>query len=197
MGDVLRADARPLSQVLDALASAAEGDAIRVEALVRTLGRHSFPALVLAPSLVAVSPASSIPGMTSTVGLLVATITAQMLWGRKSAWLPGFLTRREISCARLRSALHWLRRPVASLERVAKPRLDALVTRPLVILPISAMLAIGLMMPLLEFVPLSATIAGTLLTIYSVGLLIRDGLLLLLALGLSAAAPMGVWHLLT
>jgi hypothetical protein len=108
-------DVRALSEVLDVLddlAKAAEGDAVSVEALVTTLGRRSFPTLVLAPSLIAVSPVSGIPGMASTIGLLVATITAQMLWGRQSAWLPGFLTRRRIRTARLRRALDWLRRPV-------------------------------------------------------------------------------------
>jgi hypothetical protein len=197
VGDVLKADAQPLSHVLDALVTEAVGDTVRVEKLVKALGSRSFPALVLAPSLIAVSPASGIPGLTSTLGLIVATITAQMLWGRDSAWLPGFLTRRQISATRLRSALHWLRRPVATLERFARPRLVAIVTRPFVILPLSAMLTIGLMMPLLEVVPLSGTIAGALLSLYAVGLLMRDGVLVILALALSAAAPLALWQLAT
>jgi hypothetical protein len=193
-------DARALSEVLDvldALAATAEGDAVTVEALVTTLGRRSFPTLVLAPSLIAVSPVSGIPGMSSTIGLLVATITAQMLWGRQSAWLPGFLTRRQIKTARLRRALDWLRRPVRALERVAKPRLVLIVSRPFVVLPLSVMLATALAMPLLELVPLSATIAGSLLSVFAVGLLVRDGALVLLALALSAVAPLVVWTLAT
>jgi hypothetical protein len=195
--DALKADVRALTEVLDSLAAAAHGETVHIEELVESLGRRSFPALVLAPSLVAVSPASGIPGMTSTVGLLVATITAQMLWGRKSAWLPGFLMGRQITVTRLRSALHWLRRPVAFLERFTKPRLVRLATRPFVILPLSAMLTIGLAMPMMEFIPMSGTIAGALLSIYAIGLLMRDGVLVVLALGLSAAAPWGVWQLAT
>lgn len=197
LDDVKTMGVRPLSEVLDALATAADEDSVSVEVLVETLGRRSFPTLVLAPSLIAVSPASGIPGLSSTIGLVVATITAQMLLGRTSAWLPGFITRRRITTVRLHRALNWLRRPVGFLERLARPRLVVLVSQPLVILPLMTMLAISLAMPLLELVPMSATIAGAILTIFAVGLLVRDGVLILLALAMSAIAPLSVWHLTT
>lgn len=197
LSDVKNSGARPLNEVLDALAKAAEGDTVSVDVLIETLGRRSFPTLVLAPSLIAVSPASGIPGLSSTIGLVVATITAQMLMGRTKAWLPGFITRRQIATARLQRALNWLRRPVGVLERFARPRLVVLVSQPFVILPLMTMLATGLAMPLMEVVPMSATIAGAILTIFAVGLLVRDGVLVLLALALSAIAPLGVWHLAT
>ena len=59
------------------------------------------------------------------------------------------------------------------------------------------MLATALAMPLMELVPMSATIAGSLLTLYAFGLLVRDGALVLLALALSAVAPLVVWNLVT
>ena len=59
------------------------------------------------------------------------------------------------------------------------------------------MLTIGRAIPMMEFIPMSGTIAGALLSIYVIGLLMRDGVLVVLALGLSAAAPLGVWHLAT
>lgn len=192
-----RPDARPLSEVLDTLAMTATGDSVTVEALVEALGRRSFPTLVLAPSLIAVSPASAIPGFTTIVGLLVATITAQMLWGQTRAWLPGFITRQRITTVRLNRALNWLRRPVAYLERAAKPRLVVIVKRPLLAMPLAAMFAIGLTMPLMEVVPMSGTIAGAILSIFAIGLLLRDGVLVLSALALTAAAPLAVWHLAT
>jgi len=197
LSEVMNTGARPLGEVLDALAAAAEGDTVSVDVLIETLGRRSFPALVLAPSLIAVSPASGIPGLSGTLGLVVATITAQMLLGRTKAWLPGFITKRCIATARLHRALNWLRRPVGVLDRFARPRLVVLVSQPLVIVPLMTMCAIGLTMPLLELVPMSATIAGAILTIFAVGLLVRDGVLVLLALSFSAIAPLGVWHLTT
>jgi hypothetical protein len=59
------------------------------------------------------------------------------------------------------------------------------------------MLATGLVMPMMELVPMSATIAGSLLSVFAVGLLVRDGALVLLALALSAVAPLVVWNLAT
>jgi len=124
LSEAMNTGARPLSEVLDALATVAEGDSVSVEILVGMLGRRSFPALVLAPSLIAVSPASSIPGLSSTIGLVVATITVQMLLGRTSAWLPGFITRRRITTARLHRALDWLRRPAQHIAQILRIQIN-------------------------------------------------------------------------
>ncbi|MCG6113875.1 MAG: exopolysaccharide biosynthesis protein [Mesorhizobium sp.] len=198
MDNITGTDVQALSQVLDSLeGAAAEGDKVSVEELVETLGRRSFPALVLAPGLIAVSPASGIPGLTGTIGMIVVLITVQMLFGRSSAWLPGFLTRRRISSDRLRTALGWLRRPVGFVERLTKPRLVLLVSRPLIALPILVMMSIGLIMPLLEFVPTSGSIAGAIISTFAIGLLMRDGLLVFMALCLTVAAPIGIWQIAT
>lgn len=197
LSDAKTPDARPLSEVLDALTEMETGDAVSIEAVVKALGRRSFPTLVLVPSLIAVSPASAIPGFTTTVGLIVGLITAQMLWGRTSAWLPDFITRQSITKTRLHRTLNWLRRPVARIERFAKPRLVVIVSRPLVAVPLATMFAISLTMPLMELIPMSGTIAGTILTTFAVGLLVRDGALVLIALAMSAVAPLAVWQLAT
>lgn len=196
MGETPEQEKHALSRLLDALAAEAKDkDHVSVEALVEALGRRSFPALVLAPSLLAMSPASGIPGVTGTAGLMVATITGQMLFGRECAWLPGFLTRRKLSARRLCAALGWLRRPVGWLEALARPRLGAMLYPPLVSVPLVAMLAISLAMPVMEVIPMSGSIAGALLSVFAVGLLVRDGALLMLALAFSAIAPLAAWQL--
>ena len=188
---------KALSQVLDRLREAAEGEEVSIGDLVEALGRRSFPALILAPSLIAVSPASGIPGLTTTVGLLVALFSAQMLRGRHCAWLPGFLARRRISPARLCKGIDWLRRPVGFLERASKPRLIVLVTRPFVLVPLVVLTAIGCVMPLLEIIPTSGSIAAAVASVFAFGLIMRDGVVVLLALCLSGATPLLIWQLAT
>jgi hypothetical protein len=190
-------DVKPLSQVLDRLKGAVEGEAVSVEQLVEVLGRRSFPALILAPCLLAVSPASGIPGITSAVGLLVALFSAQMLLGFRCAWLPGFLKRRSFGARRLRSGIDWLRRPVGFVERASRPRLVILATRPFVMVPLAVLTAIGAMMPLLEFIPTSGSIAAAVASVFAIGLIMRDGVVVLLALALSGAVPYLVWQIIT
>jgi hypothetical protein len=192
-----RAEVKPLSGVLDRLRDAAQGDVTTVGDLVEALGRRSFPALILAPSLIAVSPASGIPGVTTAVGLLVALFSAQMLWGLDCAWLPGFLARRQLPTTRLRGAIDWLTRPVGYLERVTRPRLTGFASRPFVLLPLAVITAIGCLMPLLELVPMSGSIAAAVISVFAVGLIMRDGVVVLLALVLSASVPYLVWQIAT
>ncbi|WP_420555769.1 exopolysaccharide biosynthesis protein [Roseovarius sp.] len=101
-----------LSDVLDKLERSVSGEEISVEDVVDTLGHSSFAALMLAFSLVSTSPASAIPGITAVVAALVFILVAQMMVGRKSVWLPGFITRRKLSTGKLCKGIRWLRGPV-------------------------------------------------------------------------------------
>jgi hypothetical protein len=188
----------PLGAVLDRIAASAAGrDSVTVAEIVEGLGRRSFPALVLVPALLAVSPLSGVPGLTAAVGLIVVLTTAQMFAGRDCLWLPGVLSRRRVDAGRLAGAIAWLRRPVGFVERFLRPRLGALVRRPLVILPLVVMLAIGLAMPLLELVPTSGSLAAAAIALFAIGLLTRDGALVLAGFAYTVLVPLAVWRLAT
>lgn len=188
---------RALSAVLDRLEAAASGESVSVGEIVAALGRRSFPALILGPALIAVSPASGIPGVTSAVGLVVAATVAQALLGRESLWLPRRLARRRIEAGRLAGGVRRLRRPVGVVERLLRPRLAWLVRRPLVALPLLVMLAIGLAMPLLEFIPTSGSVAAAAIAVLAAGLLARDGLVVALGLAVAVAVPWLIWQVAT
>ena len=64
---------RALSEVLDQLESAVDGDSIPVRDVVGHFGRKSFASLMLVFSLISTSPASAIPGVTAVVAALVFT----------------------------------------------------------------------------------------------------------------------------
>jgi hypothetical protein len=190
---------RALSYVLDRLEESVEGDgdSVSVAHIVEMLGGHSFPALILVPALLAVSPASGIPGVTVAVGLIVVVTVAQALMGRDCLWLPGFLANRRIPSDRLCGAVGWLRKPIEFVERFLRPRLTWLVRRPLVYLPLVVMMAIGMGMPLLELIPTSGSIAAATIALFATGLLMRDGLLILFAFGVVVVGPFFIWQMAT
>lgn len=185
---------RAISEILDRLEEAVQGDAVSVAEIMDHLGQKSFAALILVPALIAASPASAIPGLTSAVALIVGLMVGQMLLGRDQAWLPGFLARRKLPSARVCQAVAWLRRPVAFVERFLRPRLSFLVKWPLIYLPLLACLAIALVMPLLEVIPMSGSIASAAIALVAAALLTRDGVLLLLAGGLILIVPILLWQ---
>lgn len=186
---------RALSDVLDRLERAVRDDSISVRDIMDHLGQKSFGALILVPALIAASPASAIPGLTSAVALIVALMVLQMLLGRESAWLPVFLSKRRISSERICQAVGWLRRPVQFVESLLRPRLSFLVKRPWVFLPLLVCLVITLVMPVLEVIPMSGSIASTAIALFAAALLTRDGALLLVALLLVLGAPLLVWQI--
>lgn len=183
-----------LSDVLDRLEDAAEGDSIPVSKVVEKLGQKSFASLMLIFALIAVSPASAIPGLTATVAAIVFILMAQMILGRDSVWLPDVILRRELSTERLCKGIGWLRRPVRFVERFLKERLTWLLHRPWLYLPQLLILALTLFMPFMEIIPTSGSIASAVIALFAAGLLTRDGGLVAVSLMLLLAVPLAVWQ---
>ena len=98
-----------LSGVLDEMEHLSGGAdrQITVEEIIDCLGKHSFASTILAFSLISTSPASGIPGITAFIGLVVLFLVVQMIFGRDSLWLPGFVMRRDIAAKKLREGARW------------------------------------------------------------------------------------------
>lgn len=184
---------RALSEVLERLEHAVNGQSITVQDMMDELGRKSFAAMIMIFALLAASPASAVPGLTATVGLAVAVMVVQMLAGRDHVWLPHFLACRRIPSQRVCQAIGWLRKPVHAVERVLRPRMTFLMKRPWLYLPLTIMLCIALFMPFMEIVPTSGSIASTVVALFAAGLLVRDGAVIFAATLLSASVPVAVW----
>nr|WP_111298206.1 exopolysaccharide biosynthesis protein [Paracoccus saliphilus] len=185
---------RALSEVLDQLESSAQGDSITVQDVVDKLGRKSFASLMLTFSLISTSPASAIPGITAVVAMIVFILVLQMIIGRKSVWLPGFVMRRPLSTKKLCKGIGWLRKPIRFVERFLRPRLQFLLHRPWFFLPLLLILGLTLFMPFMEIVPTSGSMASAVIALFAAGLLTRDGGLVFASMLLLLCIPAAVWY---
>lgn len=172
-----------VTRVLDVLENAADESSgegrVPVAAIVAGLGERSFAPLLLVPALILVTPISSIPGMPTLGALLIGLVTAQMLLGRRSIWLPRWLGRRSIRRARLKAAIRAARPAARWIDRRVRLRLRLLTRRPLSYFPLLTCLAITLVMPLMEFVPALATVAAFAITLFAIGMMTRDGIFII------------------
>ncbi|WP_029056759.1 exopolysaccharide biosynthesis protein [Stappia stellulata] len=182
-----------LSEILDELESAVTDEEVTVDVVVDKLGRSSFASLMLVFSLISTSPASTLPGITTMVAILVFILVAQMMGGRESVWLPRLLTRRRMSSETLCRGIRWLRRPVRFVERFLKPRLTWLFHRPWLWLPMSLIMGLTLFMPFMELVPTSGSIASAVIALFAASLLTRDGLLALASFVLLSLVPVSIY----
>jgi len=185
---------RALSEVLDQLEDSAHGGSIAIEEVLEKLGHKSFASLMLVFSLISTSPASAIPGITAMVAAIVFILVLQMMFGRDCVWLPGFITRRRMSTEKLCKGIRWLRKPVGFLERFLKPRLTFLFHRPWLWLPLILILGLTVLMPVMEVIPTSGSIASAVIALFAAGLLTRDGALAVISLIMLLALPVAVWQ---
>ena len=174
--------ATSLQQMLQQLCDAATDERVSVDTMLEAVGRRSFGPRVLLAGLVTLSPVGDIPGVPTMVAVLVLLLTTQLLWGRRSFWLPGWLLRKSIARSKMTKSIGWLERPAAFIDRFLRPRLSMFVEGFAVRLIAAVSLLISLTMPVMEAIPFSASGAGAALTAFGLALIARDGLMALLAL---------------
>ncbi|MDG4867731.1 exopolysaccharide biosynthesis protein [Guyparkeria sp. 1SP6A2] len=177
-----------LRDLLDLLAAAdGESGVVTFGEMLDVAGRRSFgPMLLLAGVIVLAPLIGDIPGVPTAVGVFVFLLAWQMLSGREHIWLPNWMLVRSVPRAKLRRAIDWLQ-PIARLvDRLLKSRLHVLVVGPARYAIAIVVMATSLLMPVMEFIPFSANVAGILLVVLGLALVARDGLMTLIAASLIA-----------
>lgn len=166
-----------ITSVLDRAREATDGEKTTVDEIVETLGSASHSAIILIPALLAITPLSGIPGASSIFGIIIALVSGELVFGRRSLWLPQWVLRIGVDSGRLNQALEWLERPAGFVDRHTRQRLTFLVKPPgRTFLQVICMLC-GAAMPFLELVPFSSSILGAAVAFFAVALVVRDGLL--------------------
>lgn len=176
-----------LEGLLDRIGNAARDlDRVTLGAVVEAIGSRAFGPLLVMVGIILVSPLSGIPGVPTTMGIVVMLIAMQLLLRRKKFWLPDWLLRRSIARNRLDKSIAWLRTPACFIDRWLRPRLTIL-TRGFGVFPIPIIcIIIAVSLPVMELVPFSATSAGFILTAFGLSLISHDGFLALVAFILTA-----------
>ncbi|ODP37186.1 exopolysaccharide biosynthesis protein [Sphingomonas turrisvirgatae] len=156
--------------------------------MVEALGNRSYGPFLLIPALIDVTPVGSIPGLPTLLGAVIVLVSAQILFGRKHLWLPGFLSRRGLSAEKACKATHKLRGVARFLDRWFHGRYPRLTQGMFVKLAAACCIILALTVPPLELLPFATTAPMAAIAAFGLALLVRDGLLMIIALLLAAAA---------
>lgn len=172
-----------ISDRLEALVAEAEGDSVSLDWVLGQLHERAFGLFLLILALPCCIP--FLYGIPQVVALPLMFVSAQILFGRQLPWLPGKLGQRTVSTSGLaslaRRAGPWLRR----IEAISRPRLGAL-TRP----PLDRIIGIALVVfsaSILVPLPGTNTVPGFAVVIVAMGLLQRDGVLVVIGTFLGTA----------
>ncbi|WP_420862976.1 exopolysaccharide biosynthesis protein [Algirhabdus cladophorae] len=182
-----------LSEILDRVIEIAQSERISLRQILHTIGDASFAPMLLLPALAVATPLSGIPLFSSLMGVVIVLVASQMVLRREHLWLPDWILRRTIKG-------HLVRDGFAKVQPVAKwmdartaRRLKLFTHRPLVFVPQLLCLLSGMIMPVLEFVPFSSSILGAGVALLALGMLTRDGVLIILGLIPYALVGRLVW----
>ena len=169
------ASPQTLGALLRALRPEDDSEHVTVSQLIQKIGERAFAPLMLVPALVLVSPLSGIPTLPTLGGLLILLIAVQDPFGRSHLWLPGFLMRRKLPTKRLQSALDWLEKPVAWVDRHSGERLGMLTRSPLRHVALVIIILITAAWPPLELVPMVTSVGAFAVSLLCIGMVTRDG----------------------
>ncbi|MGJ3264538.1 MAG: exopolysaccharide biosynthesis protein [Salinarimonas sp.] len=165
----------PASAVLARIGETAEAERIPLGTLVDALGERTFGLVMLVLALPCAIP--FLYGVPQIVSVPMVFVAAQLVIGRKALWLPQGLRARAFSTSDYRAMIDRARPWLLRFEHLARPRLALLATGPSERLVGLAMLvaSLSIAVPL----PLTNTVPGIGVAIIAVGLIERDGLLVL------------------
>lgn len=173
--------------------TARERDTVSFGDVMDATGHRSFGPLLLLAGLVMIMPiVGDIPGVPILLGLVVLLISGQMLLRREYFWLPQWMLKRSIKSDRLHKGLKWTKKPARWIDRVLRPRLARFVEGPGAYVIALASSGVALLTPAMELIPFSANLAGTVLVVFGLALVARDGLMAIVGLVLVGGAATAV-----
>ncbi|MCD2325268.1 exopolysaccharide biosynthesis protein [Sphingomonas sp. IC-56] len=182
-------DPKSVGDILDRLEELAnEDDKVSLGDVVEALGNRSQGPFLLVPALVEISPLGGIPGFPTAIALVIVLIAVQIVLGRKHLWLPKFLSNRALSSEKVCKATGKLRGLARFMDRWFHGRLPALTKGPFVRVAAGACILLACTVPPLELLPFATTAPMAAIAAFGLALLVRDGLLMIVAMVLTLVA---------
>jgi hypothetical protein len=160
-------------------------DGLTIADALELMGKSGFGFVMLLLALPALIP---IPGPFGMVfGSALAIVSLQFAIGRRSLWLPSVLAHRRISATAFEALERYASPMVRKIEHLIRPRRMETFTGPrmpyLLALPVFCLaVAVALPIPFGNLAPVAA------LCVIAIGLIERDGLVVLLGLGMTLIA---------
>lgn len=178
-----------LSELLSQVAEDESRERVSTGDLLAMAGDRAFGALIFVFALPNLVPTP--PGTSAILGLPLIILSFQLLYGRRTPWLPKAIAARSIARADLASVVRRTAPVLKRIERVLKPRLSWLVTafseRLLALLMLILSVILFLPIPLGNIFPAAA------MCIIALALIEHDGLAALFGVLIGAGSVLIVW----
>jgi len=169
-----------ISQLLRRLLREADGRSLSVREMVAIMHGRGLQMIIVLLCLPFVAPVS-IPGLAIPFGVAIAFCGLRVAFGHKP-WLPGFILNRQLPYPALEKIVHFGCRIYERAERGIRPRALVLLEAPGMGMLIGVTIAINgifLSLPIPGIFPLTNTVPSFSIIFLCLGLMERDGALII------------------
>lgn len=157
------------------LARAEHQERLSVGDIVDELSSRGRGPFFLVPALVELTPVGSIPGVPTIIAIILATFAIQVLVGRKTMWLPGFVRNWSMKSDKVKTAMGKLDKVAGRMDKMFHDRWPGLVSEPFQRAAAAIVLLLCCTVPLLEFVPFASTVPMVCIAALGLAMLVHDG----------------------
>lgn len=192
-----------LADVLDELSHNVNRDSdldgIRLGVLLTAVGRRSYGPLLLLLGLIAVSPLTIVPFMTSIVAAITLLVAAQMAMGFNRPWLPKPVLDMRVPRRNFFKLLDRTRSKVERIDGVLLRERWTFMTVPLFVNVVALCVCVAALITFpLSLIPFAPLAPGIAIVLFGLGTTARDGLWLAVGIVMTAgtfwlALPMLPW----
>ena len=187
-----QADA-PLQSVFDQIEIAMQGrDSVDLKTVVESFGNRSFGPIMVLCGLCMMTPLGAIPGIPPAFGVIVIVFAVQLLFRRKSPWMPNILARVKIPADKLRKVQTKVSPVLKKVDGVISPRLQWATKGPMQVIVSLIAIILSLTFFPLGVVPFGVVAPAFIVLLLGLGITANDGVIVLLALSLSLGVFWGV-----
>lgn len=190
-GNETGGDPHSVGEVLDRLKELGEraGDGkAKLGDMLEALGQRAYGPFFIIFPMIDISPVGGIPGLPTAMAVVMVLLAVQLILGREHLWLPGFLADRGLKGEKLVKVADKTRGIARRMDKWFHGRLPALTKGPMVKVAGVAVILLCLTVPPLELLPFASTAPMAAIMAFGIALLVRDGVLMIVALALSVGA---------
>ena len=182
----------PFQQTINEFRNDISGETVSVEKMLVALNNRGFGALLLIPCLIELLPTGVIPGVPSLCATMIILLTVQMAFGRRYPWLPQRLKNITVNRHKLEKGLDKAQPYIGWVDRQSRERLRFWVSYTGERLAAFLIIALALTIYPLEFIPFASSIPAFTIALFAIGIITKDGIIMMSAWILSLTAIIGI-----
>ncbi len=178
---------RKISLILEDFISNFDKPTATIADLRDAIEGRSYSILMFILALPCIIPIPT-PGLSAVLSAPLIIMTFQWMIGLKKPWFPGFISERKFKCEQMKRAIDRISPYLKKLESILKPRFQFLVNFPAdrILSIICFALSLMIMLP----IPFGNALPAFAICCISIGMLMRDGIMILVGLTVTAGCTM-------